>query len=130
MQWLDVYVPEPGWVCMRRLDDRFWKLSVKRLDRSLSRRMKPLSCSPISDEPSKTLGPARKTDIATGAASLADLKADVAERQTGPQPSTPSLALRAFVDRTMIDSGCWAVGSSAQSVLDPGQPDCEDGTGG
>ena len=32
MQWLDVYVPEPGWVSMRRLDDRFWKLSVKRLD--------------------------------------------------------------------------------------------------
>lgn len=32
MRWLEIYVPEPGWVCMRRSDGRFGKISVKLID--------------------------------------------------------------------------------------------------
>ena len=32
MRWLEIYVPEPGWVCMRRSDGRFGEISVKLID--------------------------------------------------------------------------------------------------
>jgi len=32
VRWLEIYVPEPGWVCMRRTDGRFGEISVKLID--------------------------------------------------------------------------------------------------
>lgn len=32
MRWLDISVPRPGWVCMRRLDERFNGIAVKQVD--------------------------------------------------------------------------------------------------
>ncbi|NLA28570.1 MAG: hypothetical protein GX875_02790 [Propionibacterium sp.] len=32
MRWLDISVPRPGWVCMRRLDERFHEIAVKQFD--------------------------------------------------------------------------------------------------